>query len=84
MKTINHLIAGSCTKFADRPAMGMAFEPALSYSEFGVLIKSVATSLLESGVKKGDRVAILAENSPRWGAIYLAIVRLGATNLGLF
>ncbi len=38
----------------------------------------MATSLLESGVKKGDRVAILAENSPRWGAIYLAIVRLGA------
>lgn len=78
MKTINHLIAGSCTRFADRPAMGMAFESPLSYSEIGALIKSVATSLLESGVKKGDRVAILAENSPRWGAVYLAIVRLGA------
>lgn len=78
MKTINHLIAGSCTKYADRPAMGMAFENALSYSEIGALIKKVAVSLLESGIKKGGRIAILAENSPRWGAVYLAIVRLGA------
>ena len=78
MKTINHLIAGSCTRFSDRPAMGMAFETPLSYSELGALVKKVAVTLLCQGVKKGDRVAILAENSPRWGAVYLAIVRLGA------
>lgn len=31
-----------------------------------------------NGIKAKDRVAILAENSPLWGIIYLATVRLGA------
>jgi long-chain acyl-CoA synthetase len=78
VKTLNHLIAGSCTKYANRSAMGMAFEIPITYEELGDRIKQTAVSLLERGIKRGDHVAILAENSPNWGIIYLAIVRLGA------
>jgi len=56
----------------------MAFEMPITYAEFGTKIKEVAVSLLHYGVKRGDRIAILSENSPIWGVIYLAIVRLGA------
>lgn len=58
--------------------MGMAFETPINYREFGSRIKQTAVSLLGRGIKRGDHVAILAENSPNWGIIHLAIVRLGA------
>jgi long-chain acyl-CoA synthetase len=32
----------------------------------------------KEGIKKGDHIAILAENSENWGIAYFAIVRLGA------
>lgn len=37
--------------------------------------------LQEFGVKKGDRVAILGENSPQWGVAYMAAGTLGAVNV---
>jgi long-chain acyl-CoA synthetase len=41
-------------------------------------VASVARSLSEKGVKKGDRVAILSENRPEWIVAYLAVVSFGA------
>lgn len=77
-KTINDLIASSVQKFGNRPAIGFAFKKPLSYDEFSQRIKSIAALLKNDGVKKGDKVVILAENSPNWGTVYLAAVRLGA------
>jgi len=37
--------------------------------------------LRKKGVKKGDRVAILGENSPQWAVAYLSIGTLGAINV---
>lgn len=78
MKTINHLMAGSCTRYAGRPVLSMAFGQPLSYADLALRVKQAALSLLEEGIKKGEPVAILAENSPDWGVVYLAIVRIGA------
>ncbi len=76
--TINDLIDRSCARFGPKPAVGIAHEPPLSYTEFHRRLLLVATILKECGIKKGDRVAILAENSPQWGLAYFGIVRLGA------
>jgi len=56
----------------------MAFEKGITYAELADKVKDTAVSLVGRGIKRGDRVAILAENSPVWGITYLAIVRLGA------
>lgn len=76
--TLNYILDHSVGKFAELPAIGMAAEEALSYQEFYDRIMALARHLAREGVKKGDRVAILSENSPNWGTAYLAIVRLGA------
>ncbi|MEW6427849.1 MAG: AMP-binding protein [Thermodesulfobacteriota bacterium] len=81
MKTINHLIAGSCTKYAERPALAKAFEEPLTYGRMEEAIRRVAAALIGLGVKRGDRVAILAENSPNWGICYLATVRIGGVSV---
>ncbi|MFN2365803.1 MAG: AMP-binding protein, partial [Desulfurivibrionaceae bacterium] len=77
-RTLNELIDSSCDKFADRPLVGFAFQVPASYREFRGSFLKIAARLREIGVEKGDRVAILAENSPRWGMAYLGVVRLGA------
>jgi len=76
--TLNYILDASADKFADRPAVGMAMETPISYATMRHQVLLVAEHLLRDGVTKGDRVAILAENSDTWGIAYLAIVRIGA------
>ncbi len=77
-RTLNRMLDVCCQTFATRPAMAMAFATPLSYGALYERIVQASDLLLELGVKKGDRVAILAENSPEWVTVYFAAVRLGA------
>ncbi len=76
--TLNYVIDSSCSKYHDNPAIGMAMEKPLLYGDFHERILALATRLHNEGIAKGDRIAILGENSHKWGIAYLAIVRLGA------
>lgn len=76
--TLNYLLDASAGKFSDRPAIGMAMEEPISYADMHHRVLLLAERLLRDGVGKGDRVAILAENSDAWGIVYFAIVRIGA------
>ena len=76
--TLNYVLDSSCAKYGDEPAIGMALETPLSYKELHRRVIGLAAKLLSEGIKKGDHVAILAENSHNWGIVYLAIVRIGA------
>jgi acyl-CoA synthetase (AMP-forming)/AMP-acid ligase II len=49
-----------------------------TYAELRALVARVASSFSAAGVERGDRVGLLAENSPFWTACYLAILRIGA------
>jgi len=53
---------------------------------YSVLVSTVhrtAASLAASGVRKGDRVLLLAENSFFWVSAYLATLRIGAVSVPL-
>jgi len=76
--TINCLLETSAEKFGDRPAIGMALEPPLTYGELFRSVCGMADMLKKQGVIKGDRIAILGENSPHWGIACLAVLRIGA------
>jgi long-chain acyl-CoA synthetase len=76
--TLNLLLEESSQAFRDLPAAGFAFQPPTLYGEFHNIALDVAALLKERGIKKGDRVAILADNSPQWGMAYFGIIRLGA------
>jgi long-chain acyl-CoA synthetase len=51
----------------------------LSYGEFSRQVKSLASYLIKSGLRPGDRAAIISENRPEWCAAYLSIVMAGGT-----
>lgn len=77
-KTLNDIVDAGQEKFAAHPAVGMAMEAPVSYQLFYEQILALALRLSRDGIRKGDHVAILAENSQTWGTAYFAIVRLGA------
>ena len=76
--TLNYILDSSCAKHGDAPCIGMALEKPLTYNEFSSRAIALAHRLQREGVQKGDRVALLAENSHNWGNVYFAVVRLGA------
>lgn len=75
--TLNALLDSSRKRFSDLPAIGMAMEKPLTYSQFHTNILALATRFVQEGIKKGDRIAILAENSHNWGMAYFATLRSG-------
>ncbi|MCK9294590.1 MAG: AMP-binding protein [Desulfobulbaceae bacterium] len=76
-ETLNELAETSCRKFAQRPALSLAFQQPITYGELFDRLIRTATVLKDMGIRKKDRLAILAENSPNWAITYLAAIRLG-------
>src|SRR5438552_2849909 len=54
-----------------------------TYSEARRMAESVGRWLRENGIQPGARVAILAENHPRWVTTYLGIIAAGCTAVPL-
>ena len=55
----------------------------LSYREIDLKSKAFARGLIELGVEKGDRIAVLSENRPEWGISYFGILLAGGIVLPL-
>lgn len=77
-QTLNELVDASGSKFADRPLVSFAFQTPLTYRDFRNRVLEIASLLRDAGLKRGDRIVIMAENSPQWGMVYMGAVRLGA------
>jgi long-chain acyl-CoA synthetase len=54
-----------------------------TYAELRRMAESVAAWLVNRGVQPGARIAILAENHPRWVAAYLGIIAAGGAAVPL-
>jgi long-chain acyl-CoA synthetase len=76
--TLTCMLENSVNNFRHRPALSMAFEKPLTYNDFHKSVVSMARILKKQGVLKGDKIAILGENSPNWGIAYFAAVQSGA------
>ncbi|MCG2722821.1 MAG: AMP-binding protein [Thermodesulfovibrionales bacterium] len=50
----------------------------ITYSDLLSTTKSIASYLMNTGIQKGDRIAILSENRHEWCTVYLAISLAGA------
>ena len=75
--------------FGDAPCIGYIPEPGrprehLSYNQFGDLATQVAKGLRNIGVEKGDRVAIILDNSFQWAALSYGANALGAAYTAMY
>ncbi|MGW0026417.1 class I adenylate-forming enzyme family protein [Rhodococcus sp. NPDC003383] len=81
-RRVGDLVAASKT-WGDRDYLVTA-DRRLSFAEHADAVAAVATALREDhGVGKGDRVGILAANSPEWVVTFWAAQCLGAIAVGL-
>jgi long-chain acyl-CoA synthetase len=54
-----------------------------TYAEVRTMAESIGRWLVESGFPRGSRVAILADNHPKWVAVYLGVIAGGCTAVPL-
>jgi len=76
--TLVEMVEKSAERYDSLPALSMLGGERLSYRDVGSMAGTMAAALSSQGIQEGDRVALLAENSPRWGVAYFGILKAGA------
>ncbi|MCC5906125.1 MAG: long-chain fatty acid--CoA ligase [Balneolaceae bacterium] len=71
------------TAFAYKPSPKSEYKP-VTWDTVREDVTAVASYLIDQGVEKGDRVAILSENRYEWAVVDLAIQITGAINVALY
>jgi len=72
------MIEQSARHYSSRPALSLVGGERYTYSQVEKATRRLGTMLRSYGIGKGDKVALLAENSPLWGMAYLSVIRIGA------
>ncbi len=70
-----------------RPALrfkALGLWQTISWREYGETVRQVAAGLLASGLRPGERVAVLGENRPEWLYCHLGIVSAGGVTCGVY
>lgn len=87
MKTIPELFESSVKKFADNALVWEKQRSSeyqkITFSEIRKQVHYLTAGLMNLGVQKGDRIALLAEGRSEWLISELAILYLGAINVPL-
>jgi len=84
--TIPDMIERKTNKFSELTAFSHITDDGIrefTYSEIFENVTKVARHLRELGVKKGDHVAIIGENSPEWAISYFAVSWIGVISIPL-
>jgi acyl-CoA synthetase (AMP-forming)/AMP-acid ligase II len=81
LKTMGELLDRSL-QWADREYI-VDGDRRITYGDHHAAVGRVAAYLVEQGVQKGDRVAILGKNSIEWVVTFWATVSIGAIAVGL-
>lgn len=55
----------------------------LTYDGLYRMVMQAASALRKAGIKPGDKVGILSENRPQWGAVYFGNLFMGGINVPL-
>jgi len=87
--TIPEMFVGITDRFArsTRPALMVKADGSyvgVSYRELRANVERFAFGLASLGIRREDRVAIIAENRPEWVVADMAIVALGAIDVPLY
>lgn len=84
--TLVRILRNNSDRFGDATCMkrfdGERFVD-ISYKQFADKALRIGRGLLALGLSDGDKVGILSENRPEWGASYLGVLSAGCINVPL-
>ncbi len=69
--------------FAEKPASGEPYQP-IYWDEVAEKAYNLASWLLEFGIEKGERIALLSENRIEWVMVDMALQLIGAVNVSIY
>ncbi len=76
--TIPYLLEYVFTKYSKNNGFSFVDGEQNTYEDLRIEINKIGNLLTDFGIQKGDKVAILASNSPEWVATYMASGAMGA------
>jgi len=76
--TFPALFNDTLSRYGDHNAYSFVGEKPKTYSELAREIEALIAFLEKCGIEPGDKVAILSNNMPNWGAAYFAVTFMGA------
>ena len=83
--TIGGILDAINGKYGNKTALRIKNEDGslreISFVKLGRRVVSISSALINLGVNKGDRVAIISENRPEWVAAYFGIIYAGGAIL---
>ena len=71
------LVEDAAQNFAERPAL-ISENQRISYKQLNCSVNAIAHFLKQTGITKGDKVALMLPNIPEFVYCYFAVVKLGA------
>jgi fatty-acyl-CoA synthase len=74
---VAHLLVNSTNKYPDRTAI-ISGETRFTYKAFNSRVNRLANAMIQLGVKKGEKVALMFYNTHHFAEVYFAAVKLGA------
>jgi len=90
-ETITDLYQNLTQKYENSPKTAFAFKPTpngeyktVTWDKVKEDVNALASYLIDFGIKKDDRVAILSENRYEWAIVDLATQMVGAINVSLY
>src|SRR5699024_5788629 len=69
--------------FAEKPSSNEPYQP-IYWNEVRGKANRLAAWLLEEGIQKGERVALLSENRTEWVIVDMALQLIGAVNVSIY
>lgn len=76
--TIREVVLRFNRDYSFRPVVSLTDSAPLTYQQLASEIARLQVLLINMGIQKGDRVALLGSSSPNWVISYLAITSMGA------
>lgn len=85
--TINSMLQASIAQYGSKDVLQYKEDDTyvgITYGELGEKVKNFSLGLVNLGIEKGDRVAMLSENRYQWAITDLAILAIGAITVPIF
>jgi long-chain acyl-CoA synthetase len=76
--TLREFITRSGERYGDLPALSFLDKQPITHAELDRKSLQIAGYMKSTGIKEGDRVAIVSSNMPNWGLVYFSIARMKA------
>jgi long-chain acyl-CoA synthetase len=86
-ETLTDIYKQSTASFGPRDFLGEKVSGAwkwMTYSRFASLVDDLRAGLAQSGVQRGDRVAVISDNKPEWAVACYATYTLGGAYVPMY